>query len=178
MKNNLRIGLDLDQVLDDFMGPYIEKFGNPKSDYEITKNVQRKLSKDRDFWLNLPVINRIDFIPELYCSKRVNPKQWSKQWLNNNGFPDRPFYQMLYQKGNKATMIKGRVDVFIDDSIDNFIKINNSGVPCLLLNNEYNKDFCPILKVFSLNLDEIKYVYKLAQEFEIFRNFKKYISET
>ena len=81
MKNNLKIGLDLDQVLDDFMGPYLKRFGTPKTDFEITKNVQRVLSKDRDFWLNLPVINTIDFIPELYCSKRVNPKSWSKQWL-------------------------------------------------------------------------------------------------
>ena len=74
MKTNLRIGLDMDQVLDDFMGHYLERFGTPKNDFEITKNVQRILSKDREFWLNLPVINEIDFIPELYCSKRVNPK--------------------------------------------------------------------------------------------------------
>jgi len=38
MKNNLKIGLDLDQVLDDFMGPYLKRFGTPKTDFEITKN--------------------------------------------------------------------------------------------------------------------------------------------
>ena len=43
MKTNLRIGLDMDQVLDDFMGPYLERFGTPKNDFEITKNVQRIL---------------------------------------------------------------------------------------------------------------------------------------
>ena len=178
MKNNLKIGLDLDQVLDDFMGPYLKRFGTPKTDFEITKNVQRVLSKDRDFWLNLPVINTIDFIPELYCSKRVNPKSWSKQWLSDNGFPDRPFYQMVYQHGNKADLIKGRIDIFVDDSFSNFIKMNKSGVPCLLLDNEYNRNIDPILKVFSLDFDEMEDVYNLAKKLGIFDNFKEYISET
>lgn len=176
MKNKLRIGLDLDQVLDDFMNPYLERFGKPKNDFVITRNVQRILSKDRDFWLNLPVINKIDFIPELYCSKRVNPKTWSKLWLQENGFPDRPFYQMLYQHGNKADLIKGRVDVFVDDSVSNFIKMNKAGVPCLLLNNEFNAEFGPILKIYSLDKDEINYVYNLAKELDIFNNFNQYFN--
>ena len=160
MKTNVRIGLDMEQVLDDFMGPYLERFGTPKNDFEITKNVQRILSKDREFWLNLPVINEIDFIPELYCSKRVNPKAWSKKWLAQNGFPNRPFYQMWYQKGNKANMIKGRVDIFIDDSISNFKQMNESGVPCLLLDTPYNYDFDTPLRIHSLKKAEINFAYK------------------
>ena len=174
MKNKLRIGLDMDQVLDDFMGPYLKRFGNPKKPTDITRNVQQILSKDREFWLSLPVINTLDFIPELYCSKRVNPKVWSKKWLADNGFPNRPLYQMLYQKGNKATMIKGRVDVFIDDSVENFIQLNMSGVPCLLLDTPYNQDAGPELKIYSLDLEEIKFAYNLASELGIFTNFKQY----
>ena len=43
----IRIGLDMDEVLDDFMGAYIKRYGITPSNV-ITKNV-RKLSKDKDF---------------------------------------------------------------------------------------------------------------------------------
>lgn len=51
----LRIGLDLDDTLNEFMNPYLKRFGYPKSDGEITKNVQRVLIKDRKWWINLPI---------------------------------------------------------------------------------------------------------------------------
>ena len=170
----LKIGLDIDEVLCDFFNTYLKRFGNPKCDSEITKNVHRILSKDRNFWLNLPKLRDIDFIPELYCTKRVNPKSWTKLWLHNNCFADSPVYQMYFQKGNKATMIKGRCDVFIDDSISNFVKMNMSGVPCLLMDTPFNKDFGPILRVNSLDRYEIEEVFNLGQEQGLFKHFKQY----
>lgn len=167
----LRIGLDIDEVLCDFFNSYIKRFGTPKTDYEITKNVHRKLSTDRNFWLTLPKLRDIDFVPELYCTKRVNPKSWTKNWLHNNGFADRPIYQMFYQKGNKANMVKGRCDVFIDDSVSNFIKMNKSGVPCLLMDTPFNQDAGPILRIYSLDIQEIKYAYNLGLESNLFSNF-------
>lgn len=168
----MRIGLDLDGTVDDFMNPYLERFGNPKKDSEITKNVTQILSKDRDFWLSLPVLRYIDFIPELYCTKRVNPKQWTRKWLVEHGFPNRPIYQMYYQHGNKATMIKGRVDVFIDDSISNFIKLNLSGVPCLLIDQPDNQEWGPVGRIYSLNKEEIVDAYNLFIDTGMFDNFK------
>ena len=60
-----RIGLDIDDCLADFWGAYCEYFdtkNNPRmlEDSIITKNVQQVLSKDRDFWLGLKVINMPD----------------------------------------------------------------------------------------------------------------------
>lgn len=155
----LRIGLDIDDTIATFWSHYINKFGNPKSDFEITKNVQRKLRHDKKFWTGLDVANTIDFVPELYCTKRVNPKSYTKQWLIENGFPNRPIYQMYLQTGNKATMIKGRVDVFIDDSISNFKKLNESGVPCLLIDAPQNQGFETSLRIYSLNYNEILTTY-------------------
>lgn len=168
----MRIGLDLDGTVDDFMNPYLERFGNPKKDSEITKNVMQILSKDRDFWLSLPVLRHIDFIPELYCTKRVNPKPWTRKWLIEHGFPNRPIYQMYYQQGNKATMIKGRVDVFVDDSISNFIMLNLSGVPCLLIDQPDNQKWGPIGRIYSLNKEEIIDAYNLLIDTGMFDNFK------
>lgn len=153
----IRIGLDMDEVLDDFMGAYIKRYGITPSNV-ITKNV-RKLSKDKDFWMNLTKLRNIDFIPELYCSKRIIPKSWSKEWLKNNGFPIRPFYQLYCQHDNKARLIKGRVDVFVDDSISNFEGLNKVGVPCLLMDCPYNQGYETPLRLFSLTRDEIENLY-------------------
>ena len=80
----LRIGLDIDDTVCDFINPYLKRFGTPHKDSEITRNVNRILIKDREFWLNLPVINRPDFMPALYCTKRVHSKAWSKKFLELN----------------------------------------------------------------------------------------------
>lgn len=155
----MRIGIDIDDCLADFIGAYKKYFdtdNNPDllQDHKITWNVQNILRKDRDFWINLPVKNTLNFVPELYCTKRINPKAWTKLWLKLNGFPDRPVYQMYNQNGNKADMIKGRVDVFIDDSFNNVLKCNKSGVPALLYHTESNQNN-PMYKIYSLDINEI-----------------------
>ena len=80
----LKIGCDIDDLLAEFINTYYERFGIPKNDFEITRNVQNVLRKDQDFWENLPVLNRLNFEPELYCTKRVNNKTWTKNWLKKN----------------------------------------------------------------------------------------------
>ena len=136
----LKIGCDIDDVLAEWYDTYFNRFGKPKNDSEITKNVFNVLRHDKNFWENLPVLNTLSFIPELYCTKRVNSKTYTKNWLKKNGFPMRPIYQMYYQKGNKADLIKGKVDVFIDDSISNVIQMNKAGVPCLLYDRPHNQN--------------------------------------
>lgn len=167
----IKCGLDIDDTLCDFINPYLDRFGNPKNDYEITRNVENILKNDRDFWLTLPAINTLNFIPELYCTKRVNKKAWTKKWLSENDFPNKPVYQVYYQHGNKANYIKGRVDVFVDDSVRNFIQMNLSGVPCLLLDKEYNQDWGPIGRIYSLDKDEIEDTYYLFKD-TVFDNFR------
>ena len=167
--SKIRIGLDIDDTLGDFYGAYKQYFNahkNPRvmEDSTITKNVY-KLRTNRDFWLGLPKLECIDFIPELYCTKRINPKPWSRKWLLDNGFPDRPIYQMVYQKGNKATLIKGRCDVLIDDSVSNVTKCNAAGMPALLIDRPHNRWFGPQYRIYSLNLEEILDAYNLLVKY-------------
>lgn len=169
--SKLKIGLDIDQVLADFINPYYERFGQPKTDLEITRNVQRKLRKDKKFWTSLPLINVPNFDVTLYCTKRVNPKSYTKQWLKEHNCPDAPVYQMYYQHGNKADMIKGKVDVFVDDSISNFIALNLSGVPCLLMDSESNQEWGSIGRIYSLDYAEIEETYQQFTQ-EHFENFE------
>lgn len=173
--NQLQIGLDIDEVLADFWNPYLNRFGIPKCDAEITRNCSQKLEKDREFWLNLPVIRRpIGFEPKLYCTKRSCLKTYSKEWIDNNNFPHKPIYQVLCQTSNKASYIKGRIELFIDDSPRNFIQMNLSGVPCLLMDASYNQHLGPLLRVYSLDYNEIEEAYYLAKEDDLFKNFKNY----
>ena len=179
LKSSSRIGLDIDDVLSDFYSAYCEYFdtdNNPKMliDNIITRNVHRILRNDRNFWLNLKVKQMPNFIPELFCTKRINNKAWTKKWLQMNGFPNSPVYQMYLQSGNKARMIKGRVDVFIDDSISNMIKMNLSGVPCLLMDTPNNKDWGPIGRIYTLDKDEIMEIYELFMK-TVFPNFKNLV---
>lgn len=167
----LKIGTDIDDVLAEFLETYLKRFGNPKNDREIARNVQRVLIKDKDFWENLPVLNTLNFIPELYCTKRVNSKVYTKNWLRKHNFPDKPIYQVICQTRNKADFIKGKVDVFIDDSITNFIQMNLAGVPCLLYNKKYNQHWGSIGRIYSLDYNEIEQAY--VDFMEIFPNFKR-----
>ena len=116
--------------------------------------VNNFLKHDRKFWTGLDVKNRIDFVPELYCSKRVNPKRWSKEWLRKNNFPDRPFYQMFYQHGNKANMIRGKADVLVDDSYGNVEKCIKSGFPALWY-KDHRSPNDPPFTIYSLTKSEI-----------------------
>jgi hypothetical protein len=174
----IKIGLDIDDVIVDFWGAYIKRFGDPKSNEEVTRNVERKLSKDKDFWVNLELLNMPNFLPELFCTKRVNTKAWTKQSLVKHGLvytsgKTPPVYQMYYQLGQKSRMIKGKVDVFVDDSVTNFIEMNLNGVPCLLMNNDRNSfTWNSIGRIYSLDYDEIEDTYELLMN-TIGKNFKR-----
>ena len=170
--NLLRTGLDIDDVLADFWSAYCERFdtaNNPKmlESERITRNVQRILKHDKEFWLSLKPIVELDFVPELYCTKRVCNKRWTRQWLIENGFPDRPIYQMVNQHGNKADMIKGRVDVFVDDSVSNVIKMNKSGIPTLLKHTCTNEHIVTG-KIFEISRDTIIDGYVYLKKYELY----------
>lgn len=141
-----RIVLDIDDTLADFKGGYnirFDVFNHPErwsNPYTITRNVQQVLNKEKNFWLDLAVLHRIDFIPYAYCTKRVCPKAWTRKWLIDNGFPDRPIYQIYIQNGSKGRMMKGRADILIDDSISNVRDCLQHGIKAVLVSNPYIYD--------------------------------------
>ena len=79
----LKIGLDIDDTICDFIGPYLKRFGTPKRDSEITKNVSRILINDKDFWMNLPIIHSpTSFLPCIAlrgCIQRTWPRQFRER---------------------------------------------------------------------------------------------------
>lgn len=175
LREHLRISLDIDGVLADFETAYLKRFKKwPNYDWAITRNVSNILIHERDFWLNLPVLNKIEFTPRMFCSARVNPKRWTKQYLRNHDFPEAPLFQIPGYKLSKAKTLKGRCDVHIEDSVKNFLDLNNKGIPCLLYNTKANENLGPILRIYSLDEDEITDTYYLAKEMGVFDDFNKY----
>lgn len=171
----LRVGLDVDGTLADFETGYLNRFKKwPNKDWAVTRNVQNILIKERDFWLDLPVLRMPNFVPKLYCSARVNNKRWTKKYLKDNGFPDAFLYQIPGYKLSKYNILKGRVDVYIEDSIKNFIDLNSKGLPCLLIDTPSNQDWGPIGRIYSLDYDEIEQAYFLFIE-EILPYFNEII---
>ena len=163
LSSKLRIACDIDQVLADFESAYNKYYNTDMSkenDYHITKNVY-KLRHNKKFWTNLEVIDRPNFIPYIYATKRINLKSYTREWLLKNGFPDRPIYQTIYQYGNKADIIKGRCDVLIDDSVSNVYKCIKSGVPALLLDRPHNRHAGPEFRIYNLDIDEITECYEI-----------------
>lgn len=163
--NNLRIALDIDDTILDFLGYYQQFYPGERNMLEvnITKNVNL-LRKNKQFWENLPLLEMPNFIPEIYATKRINSKVYTRNNFIKYNIPIRPIYQMVYQKGNKADIIKGKCDVLIDDSITNVKQAIASGLPALLIDRPHNQNGDPLFRIYSLDINEIYDSYCLELE--------------
>lgn len=161
----LKVSLDLDDTIFSFYDHYISRFGKPKSDIEITKNIIGVLKKDKEFWLTQPLINTPNFMPHCYCTARLISKQLIKKQLEINNLPKVPIYQVFGYSISKVPQLKrSGADVHIDDSLHNFINLNLKGIPCLLLDSPNNQDWGPIGRIYSLDKDEIEETYHLFMD--------------
>ena len=158
----LKIALDLDDTIFDFFGEYKKLFPGEHNlvSSKITKNVY-KLKENKSFWENLPILERPNFEPYIYATKRINSKVYTKNCLIKYNLPIKPIYQIYHQLGNKANIIKGHCDVLIDDSITNVMQAINSGLPALIIDRPHNQTDDPVFRIYSLDLEEIIEAYKL-----------------
>lgn len=156
----IRIALDLDDTVFDFLGAYKAAFPGPKNMEEprITKNVV-SLKRDKQFWEGLPLLEMPNFEPCIYATKRINSKVYTRNCLLRNGLPIKPIYQMYYQKGNKVDIIKGRCDVLIDDSAFNCYQALRVGFPAILITRPHNINSDYPYRINRLDIEEIMEVY-------------------
>ena len=156
----IRIALDLDDTIFDFLGAYQEVFPGERNmiSSNITKNVF-KLKKDKRFWENLPLLEMPNFEPCIYATKRINSKVYTRNCLSRHGLPIKPIYQMVYQYGNKVNIIKGHCDVLVDDSAFNCYQALQVGFPAILITRPQNINSDYPYRINKLDLDEILTVY-------------------
>lgn len=156
----IRIALDLDDTIFDFLGAYRNTFPGESNMKEpkITKNVFA-LRKNKQFWENLPLLELPNFEPCIYATKRINSKNYTRNCLTKHGLPIKPIYQIYSQRGNKANLIRGHCDVLIDDSAFNCYQAMSVGFPAILITRPHNIHSDYPYRIEKLDIDEILEVY-------------------
>lgn len=156
----IRIALDLDDTVFDFLGAYREAFPGERNmiNSNIDKNVF-SLRKNKKFWENLPLLEMPNFEPCIYATKRINSKTYTRNCLSRYGLPIKPIYQIYYQQGNKANIIKGHCDVLVDDSVFNCYQALKVGFPAILITRPHNVHSDYPYRVNKLDIEEIMEVY-------------------
>ena len=157
----IRIALDLDDTVFDFLGAYREAFPGERNmiNSNIDKNVF-SLRKNKKFWENLPLLEMPNFEPCIYATKRINSKTYTRNCLSKCGLPIKPIYQIYYQQGNKANIIKGHCDVLVDDSVFNCYQALKVGFPAILITRPHNVHSDYPYRVNKLDIEEIMEVYR------------------
>jgi hypothetical protein len=135
-----RIGLDIDGVLADFTGSwnklYPEISATPSSWY-LDRKVGKRFEEMRnngildDFYLNIePLIKPEEMIfePHCYITSRPVSKEITEQWLDKHGFPARKVISLDIKQSKVTAAKELDVEIFIDDSYENFVELNNNGI--------------------------------------------------
>lgn len=146
-KNQMKIGLDLDDVCCDFIGQYMKynQLTNPPSHWNFNWDELNNLEKYPDkFWLEMkPKVNPkdISFEPSCYITSRHCDKNLTIEWLKKNNFPYAPVYQLKPNESKLETAKKVKINMFIDDKFETFVEFNKNGILCYLMDTEHNKKY-------------------------------------
>lgn len=146
-----KIGLDVDGVLADFTKAwnklYPEVSITPTSWYLDRKIGERfkQMKEDgtlNDFYLSIePLIKPEDlpFEPHCYITSRPVPKEITEEWIDKLGFPSKKVYSVDIRKSKVEVAKESGIDIFVDDSFDNFVDLNKNGIFTYLFTATYNK---------------------------------------
>jgi 5'(3')-deoxyribonucleotidase len=156
--NMPKIGLDIDEVLADWVGHWTKYHGQEVPEtWNFDRDIKSKfdlLKNDKEFWLSIPPkINPsdIDFEPHCYITSRSIPLEWTQEWIDKNGFPTMPVYSVEFGESKVEVAKKSGIDIFVDDRFENFVELNNAGICCYLFDAPHNKRYnVGYKRIFSL----------------------------
>lgn len=146
-----KIGLDIDEVLCDWVTAWSKKWGYPTPETWNFSYVNSHHFKElvesgelEDFYLNIPrkiSPNELKFEPHCYITSRSVPVELTKKWLQNNGFPTMPVYSVGFEQSKVDVARESGIDIFIDDRYENFVELNRAGICTYLLDAKHNKRY-------------------------------------
>jgi uncharacterized HAD superfamily protein len=145
-----KIGLDIDEVLCDWVNAWRKRFkisGVPNSwffDRRIKERFEmmRESGELDEFYSNLePLVDpkELPFVPHCYITSRPVDTKVSAKWLDKNGFPTRPVYTVGVNQTKVDVAKEAGIEIFVDDSWDNFVDFHNNGITCYLYDTPHNR---------------------------------------
>jgi hypothetical protein len=150
-KYNFKIGLDIDEVICDWIGSWIKlwEMDVPDSwffDGKINKRFTQLKDEGKleEFYANLePRINpkELSFEPHCYITSRPVDTSITVKWLEKHGFPIRPVYTVGLGQSKVQVAKDSGLDVFVDDRYDNFVELNSHGICTYLMDTPHNKRY-------------------------------------
>lgn len=146
-----KIGLDIDEVLCDWVGDWtaMRELPRPTSwyfDRELIEKFEEMESQNKldEFYLSLqPLISPEDipFEPHCYITSRPVDTKVTEEWLADHGFPARPVFTTNVEKTKVDIAKEQGVEIFVDDSFDNFKALNEAGITCFLMDAPHNQRY-------------------------------------
>ena len=143
--NRPKIALDIDGVIFDFDGEYQKRYNttlNPywNGNYQIKEHLE-ELKHDKEFWLNLPVLNRPSFEVDCYITSRLIPTEWTMESLQKHGLPCSPVYSIPFNASKLELLRELKIDLFVDDKWANFREATDNGIFCYLMDAPHNRHY-------------------------------------
>lgn len=146
----LKIGLDIDGVIADFMLAWHELHPEIPRDpnrYDFDKNIMKRFGEMReagtlnDFYLKIkPLIKPEDlpFKPKCYVTARPVETWVTEQWLATCGFPKKRVFTVPTGTSKVDVMKEAGIEIFIDDYYRNFVELNEAGIFTYLYTAPWN----------------------------------------
>lgn len=169
-KNMPKVGLDIDEVLADWVTPWINHFKLPRPtswffDRQIIKRFEQMRAEGTldDFYLNLPPKvdgSQLPFEPTCYITSRPVDTDITEQWLEKHGFPAKPVHTVAVGDSKIEIAKKAGLEFFVDDRFENFVEFNKAGIVCYLFDAPHNQRYnVGAYRIKSLNeLPFLQYV--------------------
>lgn len=150
--NMPKIGLDIDEVICDWVNEWRKLWDikDVATSWFFDRQIKEKFKKMKenntldDFYLNLPPLIKgsdLPFEPFAYITSRPVDVKISETWLDTNGFPTKPVYCVGSGKSKVDIAKQVGIDIFVDDSYDNFVALNNAGIFCYLFDAPHNHKY-------------------------------------
>ena len=144
-----KIGLDIDEVLADWLGAWRELHGitDEPTSWWFDRNLMKKFDEMAeagtldDFYLGLkPIITPMDipFEPHCYITSRPVSTEISERWLDMHGFPAKPVFTTTKERTKVVIAKEQGLDMFVDDSFTNFRNLNEAGICTFLMDRPHN----------------------------------------
>lgn len=151
-QNLPKIGLDIDEVLADWTTAWRNKFKieNAPTSWFFDRNIKERFEELKlngkldELYLSIKPLLKpedIPFEPHCYITSRPVDTKISEKWIDMNGFPTKPVYSVGVMESKVDVAKKAGVEIFIDDSYDNFVNLNNNGIFCYLYDAPHNQRY-------------------------------------